>query len=273
MRSSVVRAKLRRRVPVVGIALAFPEPALFELASLFGFDFLWLDLEHHAVSVQRAAELMRAARVGRTDVLARPAKGEFMRMQRLLEFGAHGIMYPRCDSADEAREVVRWMKFAPEGTRGVDSGNPDNPFCLTDLAAYLKQANDETWLVVQIEDPRALERADEIAAVEGVDVLMLGAGDFSVLSGVPGQIDHPRVDDALRRVAAAAERYGKAWGTPAGSPARLRELLDRGAGWVNCGCDLIWIKDALEATRRDLESLGLTLATPWPGSGTGAAGP
>jgi len=257
MRPSVVKAKLRNKQPAVGVALAFTDPVVYELASLLGFDFIWMDLEHHAVSVETAGHLLRAARVGRTDVMCRPAKGEFMRMGRLLEFGAHGIMYPRCQSAEEAREVVRWAKFAPQGTRGFDSGNPDCPYCLTSFSDYIRIANEETWIVVQIEDPQALERVDEIAAVDGVDVIMLGPADFSILAGVPGQFDHPKLDDALRQIAAAADRHGKAWGTPTGTPQRMRELIDRGARWVTCGCDFIWVKNGLEAAKRELVSLGL----------------
>jgi 4-hydroxy-2-oxoheptanedioate aldolase len=146
---------------------------VYELTSLMGFDGIWMDLEHHGYSVETAGALMRAARVGGADILARPAKGEFMRMARLLEMGAQGIMYPRCDDAAEAREVVRWSKFAPLGRRGVDGGNPDMPYCTMPLPEYIERANAETFLVIQIEDPAALEHVEEIAAVPGIDVLFL----------------------------------------------------------------------------------------------------
>lgn len=255
MRKSVVKTKLRNKEPVIGVALHFTDASCYELTSLMGFDFIWMDLEHHATSVETANQLIRAARVGKTDVMCRPAKGEFMRMGRMLEAGAHGIMYPRCDNADEAREVVRWSKFGPLGTRGFDSGNADVPYCMMDFAEYVRVANEETWVVIQIEDPKALEHVDEIAAVEGVDVIMLGPADFSILAGVPGQFDHPKIDEALKKIAAAATRHGKAWGTPAGSPQRIKELLDRGALWTTCGCDLIWVKNGLEQAQRDLAAI------------------
>jgi 4-hydroxy-2-oxoheptanedioate aldolase len=267
MRKSLVKAKLRQKLPVIGVALHLTDPSMYELTSLIGFDFIWMDLEHHATSVETANTWIRAARAGgSTDVMCRPAKGEFMRLGRLLEAGAHGILYPRCDSADEAREVVRWSKFGPQGTRGYDSGNPDMPYCLMDFAEYIRAANDETWIVIQIESPQALEQADEIAAVDGVDVLMLGPADYSILAGIPGQFDHPKIDEALRQIAKAADRHGKAWGTTAGSPARIKELLDRGARWTNCGCDLIWVKNGLEQARRDLQALGTWTGASSPNS-------
>lgn len=256
MRKSVVKAKLERNEPVVGIALHLNDPSLYEMTSLYGFDFIWMDLEHHTKSVETAEHLIRGARAGgNTDVMCRPAKGEFMRMARMLEAGAHGILYPRCDNAEEAREVVRWSKFAPLGTRGFDGGNADMPYCMMDTAEYVRTANEQTWIVIQLEDPQAVERADEIAAVEGVDVLMLGPADYSILAGFPGQFRHPEIDKALLKIKAAAERHGKHWGTVAGSFERIQELIDMGARWTTGGCDLIWVKEGLERTRQQLNSL------------------
>lgn len=258
MRASKIKAKLKTREPILVTALALTDPSLFELASLMGFDGIWLDLEHHPVSVETAATLMRAARVGASDVMARPAKGEFMRMGRLLEAGAQGVMYPRCDSADEAREVVTWSKFAPLGRRGFDSGNADNPYCTMPAAPYVKQANDETFIVAQIESPEALANAEEIASVEGVDVLFLGPADFSQLSGVPGQFNHPLVQEAVQKVASAAQNAGKCWGMPSPSPERTRELMDMGARFIAHGADVIMVKNGLEAIRSAFGPLGFT---------------
>ena len=255
MRKSIVKEKLRRKEAVIGVALHLTDPSVYEMTSLAGFDFIWMDLEHHAYSVETASGLMRAARVGTSDIMARPAKGEFMRLGRLLESGAHGILYPRCDNADEAREVVRWSKFGPLGTRGFDGANGDMPYCSMDMTEYIRMANDENWNVIQIEDPKALEHADEICAVEGVDVIMLGPADFSILAGIPGQFTHPKIDKALKVLARAAEKHGKAWGTVAGTPQRVQELLDRGARWTTCGCDFIWVKNGIEQAKRDLAAL------------------
>src|SRR3954453_17677415 len=108
MRPSRIKAKLKRNEPVLLTTLHLTDPSLYELTSLLGFDGIWMDLEHHSYSLETAQTLMRAARVGSADILARPAKGEFMRIGRLFEAGAQGIMYPRCESAAEAREVVTW---------------------------------------------------------------------------------------------------------------------------------------------------------------------
>jgi 4-hydroxy-2-oxoheptanedioate aldolase len=258
MRHSRIKAKLRRGEPAMLVSCHFIDPSIYEMTSLMGFDGIWLDLEHHTTSAETANQLMRAARVGASDVVVRPAKGEFLRMGRLLEAGAQGIMYPRCDTAEEAAEVVRWAKFAPQGERGIDGANPDNPYCFMPMAPYLAAANEHTLIMVQIETPEAVEQAEAIARVPGVDVLFVGPGDLSVLAGVPFQFDHPIIRDALLRVARAAKQAGKWWGTPCFSPEHGHKLLDMGAMLLAHGADIVLIKQGFERIQEQFASLGFT---------------
>jgi len=262
MRPSRIKAKLKRDEPVLVTTLHLTDPSVFELTSLLGFDGIWMDMEHHFYGLETAAVLMRAARVGVSDIIARPAKGEFMRMQRMLEAGAQGIMYPRCDDADEAAEAVRWAKFPPIGRRGCDYSNPDAPYCMIPLEEYLEEANRETFVVIQIEQPETIEHVDQIAAVDGVDVLMLGPGDLSIQQGVPGQIHHPVIQDAYRRVADAARAAGKHWGSPAMSVQHVGQLLDMGARFICYQADVLLVKTGLEGIRSELAPLGFTFEGP-----------
>ncbi|MFV1966735.1 MAG: HpcH/HpaI aldolase/citrate lyase family protein [Pirellulaceae bacterium] len=258
MRTSRVKTKLQRDEPALITTLHFTDPSVYELTSLMGFDGIWMDLEHHVTSLETASRLMRAARVGTADIIARPAKGEFMRMSRMLEAGAQGIMYPRCDDAAEAAEVVRWAKFAPEGTRGVDSANPDNPYLSLPLPEYLRRANEQTFIVIQLESQEAIDQVDEIAAVPGVDVLMLGPGDFSILSGFPGEWEHERIRDAQRAIGRAAKAAGKHWGCPAFTRDDAKRLLDDGARFICHGGDIVLLKNALQRIQSDFAELGFT---------------
>lgn len=258
MRASRVKAKLRKNEPVLMTALHVLDPQIYEMVSLLGFDGIWLDLEHHPTSVETAATLVRAARVGAADVMIRPAKHEYMRLGRMLEIGAHGIMYPRCSGAEEARDVVKWAKFAPVGQRGFDGGNPDMPYCSMTLGDYTKQANDETFIVIQLEDQAAVDQADAIAAVPGVDVLFFGPSDFTILSGIPGQFDHPQVQQAKEKIAAAAKKHGKAWGMPSWSVEMTQQLMGLGARFLAHGCDLVMVKTGMEETQRKFAPLGFT---------------
>jgi 4-hydroxy-2-oxoheptanedioate aldolase len=177
-------------------------------------------------------------------------------MGRILEAGAQGIMYPRCESAEEAAEVVRWAKFAPEGERGIDGANGDAPYCFAPIPQYIKLANEHTLVVVQIESPAAVDNADAIARVPGVDVLMIGPADLSILAGVPFQLSHPIIKDAYQRVAAAAKAAGKWWGTTSGSPEHSRMLLDLGALFICHGADILIVKQGFEAIQERYRALG-----------------
>ena len=246
MKPSRVLAKVRAGEPALGIALHLTDPSVFEMAGLMGFDAIWMDMEHHFYSLEVAANLMRAARVGGADIVARPAKGEFMRMARMLEAGATGIMYPRCDSAEEAREVVKWAKFSPLGKRGFDGAGPDVPYLLTPMHRYLREANEQTFVIIQMEEPHAVDRAEEIAAVPGVDMLMLGPADFTVLTGIPGEFSHPTVTAAIERIARAAKNTGKHWAATCGSVEVARRMIEMGARLVFHGCDIVFVKNGLD---------------------------
>lgn len=258
MRKSVIKAKLARNEPVVIPLLGLGSPALFELASLMGFDGIWIDLEHPPTGIETAQQLMRAARVGNSDILARPAKGEFFRMARLLEAGAQGIMYPRCSDAAEAAEVVKWAKFYPLGTRGIDGAGPDVPYGTMKIDEYVEAANRETFIVIQVEDQDAIDAAADIAAIDGVDVVFLGRADYTQLSGVAGQNDHPIVHEAYRKISRAVELHGKRWGTVALSSGHIRELMEMGATFFCYGEDIDMVKTGLEVIQRECTDLGFT---------------
>lgn len=253
MQNSRIKQKIASGQAAFATTLHIPDPALFEMVSGLGLDGIWVDLEHHAISVETASQLMRAARAGGpTDIIARPAKGEFMRMARMLEIGAHGIMYPRCDNAQEAAEVVRWAKFAPIGERGCDAAGPDSNYMADTLPNYIRTANDNTFIIIQIEEPAVLDQADAIIAVDGVDMLMLGPGDMSVLIGEPGNLSHPTIADARRRIADAAAKAGKHWAVTCPTIEFAQEMVELGASLVFYGADVVIIRQQMQKMADDL---------------------
>jgi 4-hydroxy-2-oxoheptanedioate aldolase len=170
--------------------------------------------------------------------------------------GAQGIMYPRCSDASEAEEVVRWTKFAPLGQRGFDGAGADAFYTGIPMDKYVKDANEETFVVILLEDPKAVEQSEAIAAVEGVDVIMLGSADFSVLSGIPGQFDHPSIEKSLNKIAQAAANTGKYWASTAADANSAKELLQRGAGMILHNADICIVKKGLEIMQADFSKLG-----------------
>lgn len=257
MRQSRVRKRWAQGRPALATVAHFTDPSSAELIGLMGFDCLWIDLEHQPMGMAEATHIMRAARVADMDVMARPAKGEFMRMARLLEAGASLIMYPRCESAQEARELVRFAKFPPLGERGYFSASPDNPYSTMAPPAYVAQANEQTILIAQIESPNAAKNAGDIAAVEGIDLLFFGPGDYSCISGIPGQFDSDVVKKSLAETCSQSLAHGKRFGTPVFSVEHAKEILDMGATLITYGGDLHFVREALIEVKRKFRPLGL----------------
>jgi 4-hydroxy-2-oxoheptanedioate aldolase len=256
MRKSRLRAKLSQDLPALITTLNFMDTSLFEMVSLMGFDAIWIDLEHHGHSVETAAQMMRAARVGSADILVRPAKGEFLRMARMLEVGANAMMYPQCDSAAEAAEFVHWTKFPPMGRRGCDASNADMPYMSQAIEEYLVEANEQLVNIVQVETLEALNEVEAIAEVPGVDVLFLGPGDLSIRMGIPGQIHHPKIQAAAERIAKAAKNAGKHWGKPVGSSEEAAQAIELGARFITHQSDIALIKQGYEAIQQSFASVG-----------------
>lgn len=257
MRVSRVKQRWAGGHCVLATVAHFHDPQSAELIGLMGIDCLWIDLEHQALGIRDLENMCRAARVSDMDVMARPAKGEFMRMARLLEAGASVIMYPRCESADEATQIVKHAKFAPLGQRGFYSASPDNPYCLTPMDDYLRQANEQTVLLAQIESPAAVEQARAIAEVEGIDMLFFGPGDFSVMAGAPGKFESPVVQQGMVHTAKAALAAGKRFGTLVPSVEYARKAIDLGATMITYGGDLHFVRAALLNVREQFGGLGI----------------
>ena len=259
MKNSIVKKLWSEGKPACCTMVKMKDPCISEIAARTGFDCLWMDLEHNNWSMETAENMIRAARLLGCDVMARPARGELMRMGRLLEAGANGILYPRVETVAHAEECVRWAKFAPLGERGFDGGNSDSPYSSMDMPSYIKKANEETFILAQIESPAALDHAQAIAEVEGIDGLFFGPGDFSVLAGVPGQFNSDIVQSAIQRVAEAAQSAGKQFGTLAFGKEYAEKMLNLGATFITMGADTGMIVDAMSELRHQYGELGFTM--------------
>jgi len=238
MRPSRVLRRLRAGEPVTCVKINTADPRVVEIASAYGFDCIWFDNEHVPTDWLLLENMVRAAKVHDADSLVRVSRGSYSDYIRPLEMDASGIMVPHLMSAEEARQVVRMTRFHPLGRRPVDGGNLDGFFCTIDPLEYMKQANQERFVCIQIEDPESLDELDEIAAVAGIDMLFFGPGDFSHGIGKPYQFDAPEVKEARVAVAAAAKRHGKFAGTTCTAES-LPEMRKQGFQFLGVGADVI----------------------------------
>lgn len=254
MRRSKVLAKLRAgkvaRIACCGSPIAtFPA-----LAAHFQYDGIWVDGEHRAWESREAETMMGRHHAADIDCVWRPPTKEKGALYRLLEDGASGLMIPHVATADEARALVSAIKFPPLGDRGLCGGGRDASYWVGKPDDYTAQANRETFLVVQIETPQALEKVDAIAAVPGVDVLFLGPGDMSLRLGCSPAVDDPKMRDAQTRIADAASRHGKAWGRPVGTAADMNTIVEAGAQFVAYGSEFAALSTHLAACAAGFDS-------------------
>jgi 4-hydroxy-2-oxoheptanedioate aldolase len=232
-----------------------PEPWLTEVAGDLGFDVIWFDMEHRATGYEVIDRLSLACRATGADLMVRIRKTGYTSAQRPLEFGANGIMLPHCRSVEEAQQWASWTRFPPQGTRGFDNAGADGGYALSNAVEFLRDRNKETFLMVQIEDKEAVECVEGIAAVEGVDLLFLGPGDLTISYGIPMQREHPLIQRALDRVANAAAKAGKWWGTVTETPEVAQLELDRGARMVTCADDHFLLVHGLRDAYRQFENI------------------
>jgi len=228
VRRSKTLAKLRAGEAVRICGLGHFIPSYIRHAAHFGFDAVWLDLEHRAMSDREIQSLLAFFHLCDIDCMLRPPTLEKTKLYRYLEDGATGLMIPHVSTEEKARSLVQAVKFPPLGDRGLDGAGLDSDFILQGGDDYPERANRETFLVVQLETPQALDNVQAIAAVEGIDGLFIGPADLGLrLKHHSGSLR--TVEQAVAQVAEAAAKHGKAWGQPAGSVEQLQELYDQGA--------------------------------------------
>jgi 2-keto-3-deoxy-L-rhamnonate aldolase RhmA len=200
-------------------------PSFVKQAAHFGFDCIWLDLEHRYIDHANVMTLLAQSHLHDIDIMVRASTLEKTGLYRYLEDGAAGLMIPHVNTAEKAKMLVNSVKFPPLGDRGLDAAGLDADYLL-DVDGYLDAVNDETFLVVQIETPEAVANVDAIAAVPGVDGMFVGAGDLGLrLKHHAGDLT---LESCFEKVAAAGKKYNTPWGTPVATPEILRQRQSQG---------------------------------------------
>lgn len=242
MRPSKVLQKLRSGKNVSCIKINLTDPKVCEIAALAGFDCVWVDQEHIGQDWSILSASIWATKAHDTDILVRVPRGAYNNYIKPLELDATGIMIPHIMSLADAKEVVYHTRFHPIGRRAIDGGNADGGYTAVDFNEYLVKANEQRFVILQIEDPEPLEELEAIAALPGYDMLFFGPGDFSQGIGAPGVWDNPTLIETRKRIAEVANRNGKFAGT-VGGPGNLKELNDMGYQFVSIGADVVGLKN------------------------------
>ena len=173
-----------------------------------GYDWLFIDMEHNSMDVDNASQIaMASLAVGITPIVRVPGKEHF-HATRLLDSGAQGIVVPHVDTVEEAERAVAYCKYPPKGHRSAMGTLPQFAYQSVPVGEATKAANEETLVIVMVESPEAIERVEAIAAVPGIDSVLIGTNDLCAELGIPGKFDDPKVEDAYRKVVAACRKSG-----------------------------------------------------------------
>jgi 4-hydroxy-2-oxoheptanedioate aldolase len=249
-RDEVVASMTVRLVRTIEIA---------RIARTAGFDTLYVDLEHSSFSLETCSQICVAALEAGIAPFVRVPANTPDYIARVLEGGALGVIAPHVHSAGEAREVVKAAKFAPLGDRSNAGGLPHLHFRSFPAAEAYAALNDATMIIVQFESAAALAKTDEIVAVDGVDMVLLGINDLLADLGTPGEYDHPRVREAYASTIAACRRHGKHCGVGGLStrPDLVAEFVKMGARYVSTGTDLGFLLGACSARAKQVREIRL----------------
>src|SRR5262245_13962244 len=207
-----------------------------------GYDFAFIDMEHNSMGVDTAAQIAVACHdAGVTPIVRVPGYEHYL-ATRLLDAGAMGIVFPHVDSAAQARKLVDSCKYPPQGHRSLGGPMPQLGFRPYPRAESTAAVNKEIILVMMLETPAGIDSADAIAAVPGVDVLLIGTNDLTLEMGIAGQYDDPKVVQAYRTVIAACEKHGKYLGMGGiYDHPNMERYIKMGARFVLGGSDVTFL--------------------------------
>ena len=225
----------------LGTWLTIPHPSIAEILGKVGFDWLAIDLEHSAISLETAAEIIRVIDLQGITPLVRVGSHDPYIIKRVMDAGAHGIIASTVNDSHQAAEIVNAVRYPPKGTRGVGLSRAQGYG--EGFEEYYEWLNSHGMVFVQIEHIEAVKNIDEIINTEGVDGYFIGPYDLSASLGIPGNFDHPDMAEALERVWEAGQKSGKLAGIHVVEPihADLQKRIDQGYNFIAYGIDYLFM--------------------------------
>lgn len=249
MLNTELRQRLLTNENLIGTLVSIPCPEIVELLSMVGFDWLFLDAEHGAFAPGEIVTLLQAA--GSTPCLVRIPGPDPAWIKKVLDAGAAGIIVPQIESKTAAENVIQAAKYPPQGQRGVGLGRAHQYGI--QFSEYLASANDKTVIVLQAESQQAVDHIDEIAAVAGLDAVLVGPYDLSASLGHTGDLQHPKVQKAIKDIAQACHSHQTKLGIFGISAENVSPYKEMGFSLLTVGVDTLFIekeaRSALDALR------------------------
>lgn len=246
-----LKKRIQQGETVNGCWLNLGSSLTAEIVGLAGFDWVLIDLEHGAGSEKDILFQLQALESTPTATIVRVESADHARISRALDMGADGVMCPKIKTVEDAKAVIKGMYYPPFGNRGVAKMVRATGFGIN-FDQYYAESKENILGVIQIETVESLNHLDEIAALDGVDVLFIGPADLSMELGIFGQFNNPIFLDAVTNIVAAADKAGKATGILFFNPDDYKKYHDMGIRFIACGADATFVADGARAMAKKL---------------------
>jgi len=225
-------------------------PTVFAAA---GYDFVFIDMEHGNYSMETMADLIRGAKSAGIASIIRVPHLETFFISRILDAGAEGIMVPMTSTKRQAEEVVRFSKYTPLGQRGFGTQTGQTDYKPLKASEAMREANEHTLIVAQIETPEAIENIDAILEVEGIDVGLIGPNDLSISMGMTDQMGSEIITKAIEKVVESAKKKGKASGIHIGNIEALKKWRAKGMTVLAYSTDIAFMYNTSKSSLEELK--------------------
>jgi 4-hydroxy-2-oxoheptanedioate aldolase len=240
-----LKKMLKEGKSAIGTFASMNSPDLVEIMGLTGFDFVIIDAEHGPMDAETSMNLIRAAELHNMTPIVRVRENSETVILKHLDVGAHGIQVPQINSDEDAKLLVQRSKYSPLGKRGVAMPRAAD-YGLYPIMDYFEKSNEQTMIIAHCENIISLENLEDIAKTSGVDVIFLGPFDMSQSMGIPGQVKHPRIEEAAQRVLEVCKKYDKIPGIFAVTAEDAKSRIEQGFRYVPIGMDCTLIGAAFK---------------------------
>lgn len=258
IKSNPVKALLKAGKPAFGTWITLcPHPRVVKIFAAAGFDFVIIEMEHTDFNMQTVASLVMLAReAGLVPIVRTPGTIKPHDLTRPLDAGAQGLLLPAIDTPEQIDAIIQGTKYYPMGNRPMNLRGPHTDYTVDKPEAIIAHLNSQTLSIIMIESQIGIDNLDVICKVEGVDAVMVGPDDLSQDLGVPGQLTHPKVTEAVERIFAICKANGVPYGMSCHNAEMAEKLVARGATWLPYSNDAAMVFNAATGIVPQLMKIG-----------------
>jgi 2-dehydro-3-deoxyglucarate aldolase/4-hydroxy-2-oxoheptanedioate aldolase len=255
MRVNHTRERLAKGEVVFGCGLqVYRSSEIPRAFAAAGFDYVFIDMEHGSFNLETVHDMIIASNLAGITPIVRVGEVQYTLCARLLDQGAQGIILPRVEDPKALEEALGWLKFPPVGKRGYGVNPTMIDYEARTFPEIIEHQDRSNLVVVQFETTTAINRADEMLSVKGVDIVMVGPADLSISLGVPGQFDHPLMIEWISRVIEKCNQHGVVPGIQTRSVAMARQWVERGMRFVGVAAEYVLLLEKARETVAQLRA-------------------